>query len=67
MNRTLFFTIFITPLLLLSSCSKQKEQAQTGSAQPLLEVSTITVEKKPVPLWMRYTGRTKASNRQDIV
>ncbi len=65
MNRALF-TGFTALFLLFHGCSKeQNDTPQTK--QPPLQVDTITVQKKPVPLWVRYTGRTKASNKQDIV
>jgi RND family efflux transporter MFP subunit len=52
-------------LLLLSGCSgSEKQTAQ--KAVPPLSVETVTVEKKKLPLWVQYTGMTKASSDQDI-
>ncbi len=52
-------------LLLLSGCSDSKKQ--TGpKAVPPLSVETVTVEKKKLPLWVQYTGMTKASSEQEI-
>lgn len=33
---------------------------------PPLNVETVTVEKKKLPIWMQYTGMTKASSDQEI-
>ncbi len=61
----------IHSLLLIASivfvgCSKE-EQTTTRPKEIVYNVNVIKVENEPVPIWMRYTGRTKASNKQDIV
>jgi len=47
-------------------CQEEATQEQSATKPPL-QVQVITVEKKPIPLWVRYTARTKASNKQDII
>jgi RND family efflux transporter MFP subunit len=59
----------IVPLLIvaffLHACDEEKTTTQTLKPTPL-RVATITVEKKNIPIWARYTGRTRASNTQEV-
>ena len=50
---------------LLVGCSD--EQVEQKVPKEILKVDTITVEKKPVAFWVKYTARTKASNKQEII
>jgi len=52
-------------LLFLSGCGEEK-MTKSPKAPPPLNVETVTVEKKKFPLWMQYTGMTKAISRQEI-
>jgi RND family efflux transporter MFP subunit len=52
-------------LLFLSGCGEEKK-AKATKAPPPLNVETVTVEKKKFPLWMQYTGMTKAVSSQEI-
>ena len=52
-------------LLLLSGCGEEK-MTKAPKAPPPLNVETVTVEKKKFPLWMQYTGMTKAISSQEI-
>lgn len=52
-------------LLLLSACSDPK-QTVAQKAPPPLPVEVITVMKKQVPIWLQYTGKTKASSDQVV-
>ncbi len=52
-------------LLFFSGCNKP-EQKVVKKAPPPLSVETVTVHKKNFPLWMQYTGMTKASSDQEI-
>jgi len=52
-------------ILFFTACSDEKQQ-QVKKSPPPLEVNTITVEKKNVPIWAKYTGRTKASSAQEV-
>jgi len=51
--------------LFFHACDKENTTTTTQKTQPL-QVQTITVEKKNVPIWARYTGRTRASNAQEV-
>jgi len=51
--------------LFFHACDKENTTTTTQKTQPL-QVQTITVEKKNVPIWARYTGRTRASNTQEV-
>jgi RND family efflux transporter MFP subunit len=52
-------------LLFFSGCNKP-EQKKEKLAPPPLSVEVVTVHKKNFPLWMQYTGMTKASSDQEI-
>jgi RND family efflux transporter MFP subunit len=64
-NRLHFQIFLLSTLLLFSNCSKEQEQTQIKDST-VLKVETITVEHKNVPIWSRFTGRTKASSHQDV-
>ena len=57
--------ILAVSLLFLSGCGEEK-RAKAPKAPPPLNVETVTVEKKKFPLWMQYTGMTKAISSQEI-
>jgi RND family efflux transporter MFP subunit len=52
-------------LLFLVGCGEEK-QAEAPKAPPPLIVETVTVQKKIYPVWMQYTGMTKAISDQEI-
>jgi len=52
--------------LLLFSGFGDPKQKKAQVAPPPLSVETVTVYKKPMPLWIQYTGMTKASSDQEI-
>ncbi|RLA69162.1 MAG: efflux RND transporter periplasmic adaptor subunit [Epsilonproteobacteria bacterium] len=52
-------------LLLFSGCNEPKQQV-IPKAPPPLSVETVTVHKENFPIWMQYTGITKASSDQEI-
>ena len=52
-------------ILTLSGCSEQQQQTQQKTPPPL-PVHVITVTNKNVPIWARYTGKTKASSSQEV-
>lgn len=52
-------------LLFLSGCGEEK-MTKTPKAPLPLNVETVTVEKKKFPLWVQYTGMTKAISSQEI-
>jgi len=57
--------ILAVSLLFLSGCGEEKK-AKAPKAPPPLNVETVSVEKKKFPLWMQYTGMTKAISSQEI-
>ena len=58
---------FLTAVVLLFLGCENETSQNTQPKEIVLHVDVITLSHKPIPLWMRYTGRTKASNKQDIV
>jgi hypothetical protein len=59
------YIIYISILIFFISCTKQQEQ-QVKKELPPVNVNVITVKKEFVPIWMRYTGMTKASSDQEV-
>ena len=57
--------IFVTALLIFSGCSEEKVQT-TQKKIPPLPVNTITVKTEMVPIWSRFTGKTRASSHQEV-
>jgi len=51
-------------LLLLSACSEQKQAIKQEI--PALPVEVIVVKKEKLPIWVQYTGTTKASSDQEV-
>ncbi|MEN4052992.1 MULTISPECIES: efflux RND transporter periplasmic adaptor subunit [Sulfurimonas] len=65
MTRKTLSSLFIATVLLLSSCSQEATQTKKQELPPL-KVKTITIETKSVPIWTRFTGKTKASSHQEV-
>jgi len=57
--------IFVTALLIFSGCSEDKTQTAQQKTPPL-PVNTITVKTEIVPIWSRFTGKTRASSHQEV-
>ena len=64
-QKHIYSIILSVSLLFLSGCGDEKVVA-TPKAPPPLKVETVTVEKKNFPVWMQYTGMTKAVSDQEI-
>jgi len=64
-HKQLYTIILSVSLLLLSGCGEEK-QIKAPKAPPPLNVDTVTVQKKKFPIWMQYTGMTKAVSDQEI-
>jgi RND family efflux transporter MFP subunit len=60
-----YLIITLLALLIFSGC-KEQEQTKTPKAPPPLSVETITVKKKKFPIWVQFTGTTKAISNQEI-
>jgi len=58
--------LLIPFILSFYGCNNEAEKAPSVK-EKVFDVNVIRVEKKPIPLWMKYTGRTKASNKQEVV
>ena len=52
-------------LLALAGCGEQKKAPAVKEAPPL-PVEVVTIENKNIPIWMAYTGKTKASSSQQV-
>ncbi len=57
--------VYLLLLFALSACSEQDTQQPSKEPQPL-PVETVTVMNKNIPIWMRYTGKTQASNSHEV-
>jgi len=64
-QKQIYSLLLSASLLFLSGCGEEKK-AKAAKAPPPLNVETVTVEKKKFPLWMQYTGMTKAISSQNI-
>ena len=64
-QRYIYSIILSGFLLFLSGCGDEKVVA-APKAPPPLKVETITVQKKKFPIWVQYTGMTKAVSDQEI-
>lgn len=61
----LLFTLLAAALL--TACGDDKAAASAApSAPPPLKVETINVVKESVPIWVQFTGTTKASSDQEV-
>jgi RND family efflux transporter MFP subunit len=56
----------LTLLTLSLSFSGCKESVVEKKAPPPLAVNTITITKEKFPIWLQYTGKTKASSEQSV-
>lgn len=66
-KRNLGFVLsLVAGLVLFSACGDQKEQKSSEVAKALLPVEFIEVKKQKIPIWMRFNGTTKASNKQTV-
>ena len=67
MKKNISIVFIFIFLIFVSGCQKDANEETKQIKQEPLKVNVITVYDKKMPLWVRYTGRTKASNKQDIV
>ncbi len=64
-QKYIYSIILSTTILYLSGCGEEKK-APPPKAPPPLAVDVVTVEKKKFPLWVQFTGMTKAVSDQEI-
>lgn len=57
--------VALSALMLLSGCTEEKK-ATKRQVLPPLTVETVTVHQKLMPIWIQYTGMTKATSDQEI-
>ena len=60
------FTLAFIVILYVSGCFKDEKEQTATQKTPVFKVETITVHKRKVPIWLRYTAITKASSKQEI-
>ncbi len=63
-KKVLLFTTLATAFF-FSACGDAPERSAPKALPPLV-VETVTVAKKHYPIWVQYTGMTKASSDQEI-
>ena len=64
-QKQIYTVLFSFSLLFLSGCGEEKKTKAVKAPPPLL-VDTVTVQKKNFPLWVQFTGMTKAVSDQEI-
>jgi len=57
--------LFLVALLALGGCGEQKKAPAAKEAPPL-PVEVVTIKNNNIPIWMPYTGKTKASSSQQV-
>jgi len=63
--KQILFLTTVTATLFFSGCNDKPQKKQTIAIPPLA-VETITVQKKNYPIWLQYTGMTKAIKDLEI-
>ena len=64
-QKKIYSIILSVSLLFLFGCGDEKKSTAPKAPPPLI-VETVTVQKKMFPIWMQYTGMTKAISDQEI-
>jgi len=64
-QKKLYSIILSVSLLFLFGCGDEKKSTAPKAPPPLI-VETVTVQKKMFPIWVQYTGMTKAVSDQEI-
>lgn len=57
--------VALSGVIFFSGCADE-QKASKKQVLPPLTVETVTVHHKPMPLWIQYTGMTKATSDQEI-
>jgi len=59
--------ILVAGCFLFSGCGEDKKKQQAERpASPPIPVNVVTAAKENVPIWIEYTGKTKASQRVEV-
>jgi len=64
-QKHIYSIVLSVSLLFLSGCGKEEKKAVVKAPPPLV-VNTVTVNRKQFPLWVQFTGMTKAVSDQEI-
>ena len=59
-----YIPLLLAPMFFFSACSEETQKKAPAAAP--LPVETVTVTKQPLPIWVQYTGTTKATSEQDV-
>jgi len=59
------FLLISSLFIVITGCGEQKKQPAPKETPPL-PVEVVTMKNKNIPIWMPYTGRTKASSSQQV-
>ena len=65
LTKKLLILTALSTVILFSGCGEEKKAA-APHALPPLALETVTIHKKHFPIWIQYTGMTKASSDQEI-
>ncbi len=65
-SRYVIYTIILSASLFFSSGCNDEKRSTVPKAPPSLNVETVTVQKKKFPIWVQFTGMTKAVSDQEI-
>lgn len=65
MKRWLPFLLAIVPLL-FTGCGEDKRRSLPQATVPAMPVDVVTAQLQRVPIWLEYTGMTKASSDQEV-
>lgn len=61
------YILLLSALLLFAGCnSDDTDKMVVPKAQPAVPLDVITVTKERLPVWVEYTGMTKASSDQEV-
>ncbi len=65
LQKNIYSITLIISLLFFVGCQEEKNKP-LPKVPPALNVETVTVKKEKFPLWVQYTGMTKAISSQEI-
>ena len=67
-NKVMISSMLLLSLFVLSGCTDDKKETKEKVLKPkvLLPVEFIDTKKEKLPIWKRFNGTTKASNRQTV-
>ena len=57
--------LLLSTIFFFAGCGENKQKAKTAPA-PATPVEIVIVKNQKIPIWMKYTGKTKASSSQEV-